>query len=379
MEQRNFVTVAKPPLEMFLKRSSEFQEHFERPVQGNSVDRIEYPDEGGIFVHYYDHPFPAKGQVFPEAVESLAAAKKSLKATAYFLKDFPILASLFLSLPSFVTRRFTKSFLENYLSRLAHDPIEAYFLAEDRWCRSVREIRRAGKIAIEKVNSKWKKYHLIMLNIVSSAFEWDNAYRYRGQDVGGELNKKAFFENPIKEVVRLMKLQVQRERGWFEDKGKFIVFGQALRILMIFVPEIKKLMIEFVKEVNIDEVKLDEADDYYNLMRPDYDVHGWPMELRQQKWLAATAKYDAEYPNRRQDGAERIEQERVMSALQQHVRAAYGLPVMFFYAEHVGTEGKVAVRLLETKLLRKNPSLLTTCKEILISRESGEDAPQELP
>lgn len=378
MEQRNFITVAKPPPEVFVENSFGYQEHLERPVQGNLFEKVEYPESGGIFVHYYDHPFPTKGQPFPEAVDATNMAKKFIRSHMHFASHHPILIAIFLS-PTLVSNRYVAFILGEYIRSNTYDMIAPYLLADNRWCRSGREILRAGLHAIDAVKSRWSQHYIFILKVIVSVWEWDNAYRYRGQDIFGELNKEAFFANPFAEIGRLMTLQVRRERGWFEDKGKAIAFGRVLRTAFLFSPELRKLLMAFVQEVNIEEVKLDQSDDYYNLFRPDYDVHGLPIELRQRKAAEILNQYYQEFPNRRQEGMERVEQEKIMQALNGHIQEVCGMPVIMFYATREGLDGKVNVKLVETKLSKSNPHLRESCRLLLTSKESRvkNDQPNE--
>ena len=358
MEQREFVGVSKPPAEVFEKNSFHLQESYEAPVQGSMFDKMEYPESGGMFARYFDHAFPTKGQPFPEAVESIQAPKKLLKATAYFASEHPIFVCACLLVPGILS-----SLLRWYIKSFAHAVIEPYFLDEKRYCRCVREVRRAGGAAIKRVGRKWREYFTLGLNILSSMLEWDNAYRYRWQDIVPEINVAAFLKNPGQEVSRLAILQVRRERGWFQDKGKFVVFGKVINLAFFMIPDLKKLACEFVQELNMDEVKMDEADVYHNLMRPDYDIQDMPMENRQKEYIRLINEYRSKNPDRLRDGQEKMERMATLAGLQKAVNDELGLPLMLLFA-YRGTDG-VHVKAIETKVLGQNQKLREVCRQLI--------------
>lgn len=380
----------KPPLEMFEGKAATIQRHYEGPSQGNYYDRTEYPDEGGIFVHYFDHPYPAKGQPFPEAVAAISIPKKLIMATIRFANHHYVMAGLLMILSkipllNILIRRYIKSCLEFFVRDFAHTIINPYILEEKRFCRSIREVRRAGKAAIEKVNSKhWKAYHYLGLDIVSSVGEWDNAYRYRGQaavedsrphpdgttEIFCTIDKKAFRKNPSKEIARIVVMHLNRERGWHEGKGRSMMFANAVRALLFFSPEFKKLIIEFVNELNIDEVKLDEADRYYNLNRADFDIYSWPMETRWKEYQKIYYDYQEKNSEKVRKGKEKIQQAQILTEIRNKIVAVEGLPIIIFFAVREGEKDHVRVKFTETPFSIGNPHLLPLCRGLLVAREN---------
>ena len=363
MDPSQLTIVSKPPPEAFEAESARLQDNELVAVPGEYFDRMEYPEEGDMLVHYFDHPYPFKGQPYPQAVDAIQAPKKLMMGTARFARRHFILAGLFLVLPGFITDRYIISLSEFYLESYVGGMLRPHRLAPKRYCRSAREVARAGAVVIQRVSDKWRKLVQAVIDIIVAVFQWDNAWRFRGQDAAGELNKESFYKNPSKEIARLMKIEVQRERGWHEDKGRALLAGQALRFVMFFRPSVKKFLVDFIKELNLDEVKLDEADDYHNLCRPDYDVHGWPIELRQKKYLKAIQEYREAYPERLQKGVDRIEQVRMLTAIQHHIMKQDGFPLMVFFAVPEGE--KTRVNVAETELLRKYPKLRDSCIELV--------------
>lgn len=363
MEQRKFITIDRPPLEVFKKTGAEIQTSGESAIPGECFDRMEYPESGDMLVHYYDHPYTMKGQPFSEAVDAIQAPKKLIIGTAYFLKKHYILSGIFLGLPLFITGRIIRSLLESFVNKYARAVIQPHILEEKRFCRMAREFRHAGFKVIDTLKKKWKEPAYYILETVSAILQWDNAHRYRAQDLFGSLNKKAFIENPSKEILRLARLRTQRERGWHEDKGKIILVAGVLKLVMFFKPSIKHFLIKFIQEADLKELSLDEADEYYNLLRPDYDIGGMPIELRQRKYVEIMDKYRKEYPGRIQEGAEKRAQMTAFEVLKAHVFSVGGLPLMLFFA--IREKDHTNVHLLETEVLKRNSALKQVALKLL--------------
>lgn len=364
-------TIVKPPIDVFDDYSAMTQKHEESVGSNYVFDRVDYPDEGGMLVYYYDHPFPAKGNPFPAAVDAIHVPKKLFKSIATFFYVHKFLAVLVLITPNFILKRFVNTFMKQSVGGFAYAVLAPYFLLPNRYCKMVREIRRAGFKVADSYEGDWKKYFTQITVILASVLEWDNAWRYRVQDILGDLNKEAFIKNPSKEIHRLLILEVQRERGWVENKGRFLAMGQALRMALIFKPIVKRVIVEFVKELNIDEVKLDEADDYYCFLRPDYDIHGWPFEQRQRKAITLITEYRKNNPERTSKTQTSNQQKvQVFDAMKTTVLQDKGFPLIMFYAvqdDKVREDGKmnIVVKKMETITLQQNPELKKVCTEVM--------------
>ena len=370
-DRRGFITVSKPPLEVFEEGHSVFQQDnmYEGATPGELFDRTDYPEEGDMLTYYYEHAFPMKGEPYPTAVDAIQAPKKLIMATFQFARRHFLLFGFFLLLPNFITRRYVKSLLEFYLNNYVSAVISPNFLAPKRWCRSVREILRAGKKVVEDYSGTLKEYLMPGLKAFASTLQWDNAHRYRFQDVAGEVNKEAFMQTPSKEIQRLVMIQVSRERGWYGEKARYFVVGWVLRMVLLLKPSVKKFLKEFVQELNLDEVKLDEGDEYHNLLRPDYDVHGWPIEHRQKRYLKIYDEYVKANPTRIQEGKNRKEQGMAFANMKMHLEQEPGIPFMLFIV--MPGDKQSTVKMVETKLSLEHPQLKESCVKILEGGGAG--------
>lgn len=382
MNQPQIASIVRPPVSVFTKHAAGLQQNEDAVSGGNVFDRVEYPDEGGMYAYYFDHPFPAKGNPFPEVVNGIKTPKKFLKSTALFLRANKFIALLVLLTPWFLIRGVAESFLDCYVNSFIHAILEIYKLEPKRYCKAAQEVQRAGYVVAERFaasmkfpflskekadarRAHWELLLKMCVDLITQIIEWDNAWRYRFQDIAAEIIKKAFSFSPYKEIKRLSTLQIQRERGWHESKNSVKQMATALRVVVFFKPVVAELLIQFIEELDLEKVKLDEADEYFNLIRPDYDIQGWPMEVRLKKYAEAQQKYAQDNPERFARARQNTpSSEQVLETFKTMVKAENGIPLMMFFAIQE-TGNKVTVKMLETEILKKNSPLRELCAKVL--------------
>lgn len=152
-----------------------------------------------------------------------------------------------------------------------------------RYCRCMREVYRVARVMAERY-PKYKEEIMVIADIVCSIFEYDNAWRYRLQDMVGEMNFRA--KDLAEEFGRVFRLGASRERTGetFSDKMpykmKYETFEKGSRLFFRLRPDLGRFVREMLDEMVQEEVALDEADDYLCYTRPDYDFHGLSYEER---------------------------------------------------------------------------------------------------
>lgn len=373
MEERTFITVSKPPAELFQHHSLELQESDFDAIQGELFDRMEYPFEvirkpNGIYAHYYDHPYPTKGQPYPGAVDVLHAAKKLLMGIARFCERHYFLTVFFYLLPGFVKRYYLASLLEIFVESYVIAALKPNFLTDDRRSKFPRELLRAGKVAIGKVKNSSKLLKRVLesfLVMVVEIMEYDNAHRYRGQDGLGSINKEVFMRDPSSEIARIAQLNKERERGYVSRQTRYDALTRPLRLALMFNPTLKQFLKDFVAELDLEKVKLDEADIYHNLIRPDYDICGWPIEVRQKKYLEIINKYTRENQVRILEGRQKRERMEASAQMLKTIEAEKGTPFLLFFFQPNSGDGGGMVKMLETKLSVDRPKLKEACRTVL--------------
>ena len=135
----------------------------------------------------------------------------------------------------------------------------------NEFCPACREIVRVG----------WKMSEDVDLFYCFAMFlQFSNTYRCYLQDIFGELNKENFEKHPLTEILRLKR--IVRYRAICENKK----LEQLGWLVFLWVAFNKKRARQFVREMDIDKVKLDNDDMYYVLRRSSYNFGGLSLDQR---------------------------------------------------------------------------------------------------
>jgi hypothetical protein len=135
-------------------------------------------------------------------------------------------------------------------------------LKDEYYCEVSKEVKRVLQGNLDEN----------ILNAVILVIEYDSAYRYRLQDILGELDKSA---DPIKEVYRLLDLLLVRD----DQDTKWTNLKKVAKIVLL-IPSIKKKVISILKDINIDKIKFTEADIYWTNMNTTRDYRGMSLHQR---------------------------------------------------------------------------------------------------
>ena len=243
------------------------------------IKQIEMPEEGGLLVWFDDLKYPRKGAITPEGVMVMVCVKRALFSLARFAASSPVryFVGLTMFLPPFMQRRIWKSFFEFVIKKFAYHVFEPHLLNAKGWCRTGRELYRVGEEMARRYPA-WKEEIMILTEIVCGILEYDNAWRYRIQDILGMIRKDAFRLDPLQEILRVLKIARSRERTYKNEVQPDFVHERYTSFLKIaqwafrLRPSLKRLALEIVSELDQVEAGLDEADIYFCLTRPDYDI-----------------------------------------------------------------------------------------------------------
>lgn len=288
--------VLKPKAEMFTYSMSSQERLAEFNPDG--TPKIEYPPEGGMFVYYKGHPFPEKLFPFPEAIYCIDPVKRAIVNTLRFFKESrlaQVLAGLSLFLPG------RKKMLISYMylfASFAEVTVQKIRLKPEGYCRSARNVFKAGMAVRELFPADGKsfsedeytdnKYMIeVFTHTLCSIWEFDSAYRYRFQDVLSNLDKVAFDKNPVREILRLMDIAMQRE-----SIGKLTSNLKGMRMALKFLllnKTVKKILKTFVANLEPAELVLDDGDRYWCYQFGDYEFEGLTKEARE-IWYQNIAK-----------------------------------------------------------------------------------------
>jgi hypothetical protein len=225
------------------------------------VEKVDFPDKG-LFTYYSNSKYPAKGFPDGESVERLDEAKKMLMRILQGFHGISKIKFLLLIIFKSQIEKIAQSLIVSYW-----EYIKKYRLKPERYCNVSREIYRV----FEKMTYGMKVEHLELWDKIKDnvcmILEFDDAYRYRFQDIITLLDKTEFKRNPIKELKRLFSILEERELGQgMKDKWRMV---KKFIFLLKFKKEFKILK-HFILQLNLEELKMDDADLYNASFKPTY-------------------------------------------------------------------------------------------------------------
>jgi len=247
------------------------------------VEETIEPESGGVFCKLLGCSYLYKGFPNKIIVDTLEVPK------AAFMVSYSFLNSKFIRLALALFFIFRRKVFKKYLLLLCNTAIEKSYVLFRRgklipdpikFSASVREIYRVSEIMIGKIKDvNIRDMASKSRNLGCVALDSDAAYRFREQDILPEINKEALKENPIKELKRVFQILYKRELK-ASQRSKYIRLERLLFLLMRFSPKTKKLIVEFICELDFDKIKLDEADQYFCLQRTSYNFKGLDLKER---------------------------------------------------------------------------------------------------
>lgn len=250
--------------------------------------KIDDQQPEGMFAYLVGYKYPYKGVPQDRVLQNTAIFKRSLVATGILLLSKPIvyLLPFFLFLP----RKKTMRKLVEWAASISRT---AYTQHADtrKMCRSVRELVRVFTPLVKELRGEEERDMKDLVLSLSYVLEVDNAYRYRMQDVLGNLDKEALRKDAKKEILRLMNLGLQRERAIYSPEQRKTItapdlatkwrsMSYAVKAIALFYPSFMVRMAELLLEMDVEEIKMDEGDWYYACERWDYEFGGLSYEER---------------------------------------------------------------------------------------------------
>jgi hypothetical protein len=248
------------------------------------VESIDISGEKGVLCHMVAHPTTWEGFPWKEVVRQMDLSKDFFSSTLLYGLGWPTkLIAGVLFLIYLINRRLLWWIVFPYVEMVIQatmDSVYRYRLKGNRYTRPVREIRRVADTFIDEMEPiakggspiwnkvlAWKARDWICL-----FFEFDNSYRFRGQDVATDLDKIAFIKDPFKEIERLVDLLIKREKNMEEEhgpRGKWVQLKKVVKLLR-FIPGLKKIILDIFNRVDWEQIKFNENDIYWiKFRRPD--------------------------------------------------------------------------------------------------------------
>lgn len=225
------------------------------------LTRVELPGDGGVLTYMDKRDYPYRGFPYKDFVGQIEVIKKISKGmmSGFYHYFNPLKIPLAIGVFKELVYSGTYTFY-----RL----VERYRIKPFRYSKAIRELHRAFSHPFGE-SKKMMRLRFMLRDIVCMILEFDNAYRFRVQDIISELNKDSLKNNPIKELNRLCTLAQGREKGQqVKDTWKL------LRIFNSFYLRFDRKLLKMIKDVllelNQEEFKFTAEDIHYCEPRKDY-------------------------------------------------------------------------------------------------------------
>lgn len=277
-------TIVYPPIQIFEANTNPEQTRKEVPAD-NPLNKIalsaDFPAAGGTHVYHLGDKYPVKGWPFKEAVFATNTVKRALINLIRFAGSSPAkyFLGLFLLLPSFIQKKIMRRAMEEFA--------DYTYIVFTNWnvlikpnfmCDAGRELSRVG-IAMAGLDITSQR----LVKALCMILEYDDAYRYRIQDLLGEMDVEDMKKDPAKEISRLIDIAIARDpHGVNEQAGTGFKFDAVRKVIPFIVrlPGVRETINTFFSYADVNKMKLDEIDFYRCLIWGDYEFGGIPFQKR---------------------------------------------------------------------------------------------------
>lgn len=215
--------------------------HIHIPLQ---VERIDI--EKGIWVYVKGHTFPQKGIATPEAIWAINHVKRLTKE---FLRHPWLLVLL------------GRKNAVRALERVLWHGMAPYIIKQEFLTPCAREV---GKLLRPLCGEK-------VATMLAHVIEYDQAYRFRLQDLCTETSKKFLLKEPITEIRYL--LYVNRKRDYKEVAIKIAMVGEILTLLLL-IPWYRNKFKKVIAASDFTQLQFDTSDRYWASLKKDYNYFG---------------------------------------------------------------------------------------------------------
>jgi len=232
------------------------------------IDQVKLPKEGGVLTYYKGVPHPAEGFPIIDTVYRIDDAKRYIGGMMSGFREM-FSHNKFKTILFFLVFRKQCNQLAIGLIKSIWRQLKIHQIYPIRMCRVAREAWRVfDTFDYGNQGDPNRNANIIMIrDLVTLILEFDDAYRFRLQNVFCELDHTAFEKNPYRELSRLAQLGESRE-ATHRIKGLWRVAGIGFRF-MRFHPA-RKYIIKFFDRLDIQKIKMTEADTYYARLKPNY-------------------------------------------------------------------------------------------------------------
>src|SRR3990167_919928 len=244
----------------------------EEPKDVSPLQRVEFPKDGGVLTYMEGQEYPYKGFPLDTIVDKIDLFKKftrnALSGFYHSLKHKNRLWLLTLIPAAWMFKSVIRAVIYTFYRIMERTRIKSI-----RYSDSMRELYRA----FSKENSELR---LQLRDMICMILEFDNAYRFRFQDISAEIDKDRLQKKPVKELLRLFEIAQSREKDQYL-KDTWTLFKLLIRIYFRLDKEMLFIVQDVLLDLDVEKTKLDEGDKSYCIPRSDYNF-GFMLQISEE-------------------------------------------------------------------------------------------------
>lgn len=289
-EIHKLIGLQPPPPEIFEFQlpQGNTQDPEQRGVKGQGgwyfPDHAEYIPGKGCFEYFKGYngtqapAFPQIRVPFWDTINLLGPLKRDIVVVLRLMASKEMRAFLILS--AFMGKKWRGRLLNKLCVEFndkAIGLIAFKYLKYDYYSPPVKEIidfaeRLLVLLGVERYNAERTSRTIGMM------FENDQAYCWRFQDVMTDATER-LKTHPYHEMKRLTEILIARDP---DPKGLLVKYHSLLKAVKyaLFLPSVKKALLNALQPLNIENCKLTEADIYHTLLYGSYNIQGKTPEER---------------------------------------------------------------------------------------------------
>lgn len=240
------------------------------------IEKMEAVEHFGMCVYYKGVPYVKKGFPTPEALYALNQVKKLLLEVTKTLKNPFFSVGFLVANKTELCRSFNTVFDKIF---------GAHKMKEEFMCRSAFNLANFAHSVLLDIGVENSVAREFAFNI-AQIIEYDDAYRYRFQDLMQELDVELLRKNTAKEIKRLV--QIFKERSTNQVPEKLSSVLSVISILSFFMSKKINKHSSFLKLAAPDN-----HDRYWMCMRNDhYNYFGQSVKERHELYTYRPTAYE---------------------------------------------------------------------------------------
>lgn len=244
--------------------------------------RVQVSEDKGIMLHFHGCLHPRKGFPFPEATYAMDTVKAYTMSLVMSIarKEMILPAMGFFILPWKKKLAFIQNAISLY-TKFGHRVLSPVYLKPQYTTPTTRAVKHIVRTFLENLGID-AGTAIECGKVFSTLIEYDNAYRWRIQDIFSEFEKKEFVDNPGKALKKVMNLVKERDQ---QIAHKINAYGNLLRIGLFLSKKVRAAFKEAILTSDFEQLQADEADKYHSLLTEGYNFQGLSIDDRIEKWF----------------------------------------------------------------------------------------------